>query len=405
MRKARAYRYNNKTMKIELSEKFKLFKPFLFEELYRKERSERAKGKDIISLAVGDPDIPTAKGIVDCAVDEVRRGLNHRYPNTKGNENLRGEISSWHKRRHGLDFHKNDEVSILIGSKEGIAHLPFVVMNEGDYCLIPDPTYPTYRTGVILAGGRMHDVPLEEKNAFLPDLGKIPQKIVNKTKLFFLNYPNNPTGAGAPLDFYKDLVKWARKNNIIIAQDAAYCDIYFGKPAPSILEVPGARDVAVEFYSASKTYCMAGWRIGWVVGNSKLVCALNQLKENIDSGPFNAIQNSVAYALKNHETIVPPIRKIFKKRADAFCASLEEGGWKFTRPGGSCFIWARPPVKCSSLDAVYFMLENAHILAAPGSGFGKFGEGYVRFSITETEEKLKEVLRRIKKLDWSKAVR
>ncbi|MBI4351875.1 MAG: aminotransferase class I/II-fold pyridoxal phosphate-dependent enzyme [Elusimicrobia bacterium] len=388
-------------MKIEFSENFKLFKPFLFEELYRKERAERAKGKDIISLAVGDPDIPTARGIVDCAVSEVRKGLNHRYPNTKGNENLRGEISAWHKRRHGLSFHPTDEVSILIGSKEGIAHLPFVVMNPGDYCLIPDPTYPTYRTGVVLSGGRMHDVPLEEKNDFLPDLGKIPRKITAKTKLFFLNYPNNPTGAGATPAFYKDLVKWARKNEVILAQDAAYCDIYFGKPAPSILEVPGARDVAVEFYSASKTYCMAGWRIGWVVGNSKLVCALNQLKENIDSGPFNAVQNAVAYALKHHETIVPPIREIFRKRSDEFCGSLESTGWKLKRPGGGCFIWARPPVNRTSLEAVYFMLEKAHILAAPGSGFGKFGEGFVRFSITEPEAKLKETLRRLKALNWS----
>lgn len=388
-------------MKIELSDKLKLFKPFLFEELYRKERAERALGKDIISLAVGDPDIPTARGIVDCAVTEVRKGLNHRYPNTKGNEHLRREVSAWHKRRHGLSFHPNDEVSILIGSKEGIAHLPFVVMNPGDYCLIPDPTYPTYRTGVVLAGGRLHDVPLEEKNAFLPDLGKLPRKIVARTKLFFLNYPNNPTGAGATLPFYKELVKWARKNEVIIAQDAAYCDIYFGKPAPSVLEVPGARDVAVEFYSASKTYCMAGWRIGWVVGNSKLVCALNQLKENIDSGPFNAVQNAVAFALKHHERIVPPIRDTFRKRAEFFCKGLAESGWQFSPPAGGCFVWARPPVKRSSLDAVYFMLEKALVLTAPGSGFGRFGEGYVRFSLTEPDLKLREALRRITALNWT----
>ena len=389
-------------MKIELSDKLKTFKPFLFEELYRKASAERAKGKDIISLAVGDPDIPTAAGIVNCAVSEVRKGLNHRYPNTKGNENLRRAVSAWHKRRHGLSFHPSDEVSILIGSKEGIAHLPFVVMNEGDYCLIPDPTYPTYRTGVVLAGGRMHDVPLLEKNGFLPDLGAIPQKIVDKTKLFFLNYPNNPTGAGATPEFYRDLVKWARKNRVIIAQDAAYCDIYFDKPAPSVLEAPGARDIAVEFYSASKTYCMAGWRIGWVVGNSKLVCALNQLKENIDSGPFNAIQNAVAYGLDHHEAIVPPIRAVFAKRAEFFCAGLAACGWRFSRPGGSCFIWARPPVNARSIDAVYFMLDKICVLTAPGSGFGKYGEGYVRFSLTEPDAVLRETLKRIKSLDWGK---
>lgn len=387
-------------MKIELSDKLKSFPPFLFEELYRKERAERAKGRDIISMAVGDPDLPTDKRIVSCALQEIKKAPNHRYPNTKGNENLRREIAAWHGRRHGLTFHPGDEVSILIGSKEGIAHLPFVVMNPGDYCLVPDPTYPTYRTGVILSGGRIHDVPLEEKNGFLPDLGKIPAKVLAKTKLFFLNYPNNPTGADATLDFYKDLVKWARRHGVIIAQDAAYCDMYFGKPAPSLLQVPGARDVAVEFYSASKTYCMAGWRIGWVVGNKRLVCALNQLKENIDSGPFNAVQNAVAFALKHHESIVPPIRAHFKRRADRFCGALEAAGWRFRRPGGSCFVWARPPVDRSSLDAVYFMLEKAHILTAPGSGFGRYGEGYVRFSLTEPDARLDEALQRLKALDW-----
>lgn len=387
-------------MKIELSDKLKSFPPFLFEELYRRERAERAKGRDIISLAVGDPDIPTDRRIVAEAVRELRKAPNHRYPNTKGNDNLRRAVAEWHKRRHGLDFHPSDEVSILIGSKEGIAHLPFVVMNPGDTCLIPDPTYPTYRTGVLLSGGKIHDVPLLEKNGFLPDLGAIPKKVLAKTKLFFLNYPNNPTGAGATPEFFRELVRWAKKNGVIIAQDAAYCDIYFGKPAPSILQAPGARDVAVEFYSASKTYCMAGWRIGWVVGNGPLVRALNQLKENIDSGPFNAVQNAVAYGLRHHEEIVPPVREHFKRRAGAFCRALHETGWKFPDPQGSCFVWARPPAGCTSLEAVYFMLEKAHILTAPGSGFGRCGEGFVRFSLTEPDTRLAEAVKRLRALDW-----
>ena len=389
-------------MKIEFSEKFKRFKPFLFEELYRREKAERAKGRNIISLAVGDPDVPTDPAIVECAVKEVRNAANHRYPNTKGNENFRKAAADWHKRRHGVAFDPYKEISILVGSKEGIAHLPLVVMNSGDLCLIPDPTYPTYRTGVVLAGGRIYDVPLKEENDFLPDLGKIPQKIVDRTKLFFLNYPNNPTGAGVTPDFFKDLVKWARKNGIIIAQDAAYCEIYFDKPTPSIFETAGARDVAVEFYSASKTYCMAGWRAGWVAGNGKLVCALNQLKENIDSGQFNAVQNAAAFALRNHEKIVPRIRERFKARAVAFSRGLRECGWRFEEPRGSCFVWARPPVKISSLDAVCLMLERTGLLAAPGSGFGKFGEGYVRFSLTEPEAVLAEAIRRIISLDWTK---
>ncbi len=387
-------------MKIKFSRNFRQFRPFLFEELYRQAAAERAKGRDIISLAVGDPDIPTDRGIVARAAAEVKKAANHRYPNTKGNETLRKAVAAWHKRRHGLSFHPSDEVSILIGSKEGIAHLPLAVLDPGDLCLIPDPTYPTYRTGVVLAGGRVHDVPLEEKNGFLPDLGKIPGGVASRAKLFFLNYPNNPTGAGATLDFYRDLVRWAKKNSVIIAQDAAYCDVYFGEPAPSILQVPGARDVAVEFYSVSKTYCMAGWRIGWVVGNGELVRALNALKENIDSGPFNAVQNAAAWGLDHHERITPPVRARFAARAERFCSGLEKAGWRFRRPGGSCFVWARPPADMSSLDSVRLMLEKAAVLAAPGSGFGSCGEGYVRFSLTEPEPLLYEALRRVRELRW-----
>jgi len=390
-------------MEIELSKTIKAFKPFLFEELYRRERAERAKGREIISLAVGDPDIPTHPDIVECAVREVRDSANHRYSNTKGNERLRKAISRWHKKRHGLDFDYNDEVSVLIGSKEGIAHLPFVVMNPGDCCLIPDPTYPTYNTGVIMCGGRSWSFPLEEKNGFLPDLGAIPEEICEKSKLMFLNFPNNPTGAGATAEFYRDLVKWAKKKEIIIAQDAAYADLYFGdEPAPSILQTEGARDIAVEFYSSSKTYCMPGWRLGWVVGNGRLVCALNQLKENFDSGQFNAIQNAVAYGLDRYDDIVPPVRRRFKERAEMFCDGLEKAGWRFRRPEGSCFVWARPPYDIPSTEAVMFMLEEAGVLAAPGIGFGAHGEGFVRFSTTEPEDRLEKAIKNISALNWGK---
>lgn len=387
---------------IKLSSNLKKFKPFLFEELYRKERAEKTKGKKVISMAVGDPDIPTHPDIVEFAIKEIQNAINHRYPNTKGNQNLREAIARWHKRRHGIDFHPYDDISISIGSKEAIAHLPFAVMEKKDICLIPDPTYPTYRTGVLLSGGQIYDVPIKEENNFLVDLAKIPQKIVNRTSLFFLNYPNNPTGAAADKNFYKELVKWAIKNDVIIALDAAYCEIYFDQPTSSIFEIPQAKKIAVEFYSASKTYCMAGWRIGWAIGNSKIVCALNQIKENIDSGQFNAIQNTLAYALDNHDRIVPAIREKFKERADFFSKALVEYGWKIVKPGGSCFIWAKTPVKCDSEDAAVFLLENADVLAAPGSGFGKNGQGYLRFSLTLEDELIKEAAEKIQNLDWSK---
>ncbi len=387
---------------IKLSSNMKKFKPFLFEELYRKERAEREKGRNVISMAVGDPDIPTHQEIVDFAIKESKNYINHRYPNTKGNLNLRQAISRWHEKRHGIKFHPDDEISVLIGSKEGIAHLPFVVLEKKDICLIPDPTYPTYKTGVLLCGSEIYNVSLKEENGFLPDLGKIPQKVVNRSKLFFLNYPNNPTGAVANKEFYKELLKWALKNEIILALDCAYCEIYFKERTSSIFELPQANKIAVEFYSASKTYCMAGWRIGWAVGNSKLVRALNQVKENIDSGQFNAIQNSVAYALDNHERIVPSIRNKFKERASFFSSALISCGWKVQEPGGSCFIWAKNPVKCSSSKAAVFILENANVLAAPGIGFGKNGEGYIRFSLTLEDELLIESAKKIRNLDWSK---
>ncbi|MEF3279490.1 MAG: aminotransferase class I/II-fold pyridoxal phosphate-dependent enzyme [Elusimicrobiota bacterium] len=385
---------------IKLSNFMRLFKPYLFEELYRKARRCAEDGVEVINLAIGDPDLPTNKDIVNVAVDEIKNPVNHRYPNTKGNEKLRKAISNWHKRRHQITLDYNDEVSILIGSKEGIAHLPVVLMNKNDICLICDPTYPTYRTGVWMVGGKIYNVPLKEKNNFLPDLAKIPKKIISRAKLFFLNYPNNPTGATMDFDYMKELVKWAKKNNIFLALDCAYSEIYFDKPTHSIFEIDGARDIAVEFYSVSKTYSMAGWRIGWVCGNSKVVCALNTVKENIDSGQFNAIQNASAYALDNHEKIVPAIREVFRKRCDRFCDVLYKSGWRFIKPSGSCFVWAKPPIDMDSIKACDFILNKTGVLLAPGSGFGKYGEGYVRISTTENDELLEKAMKKISEIRW-----
>ena len=385
---------------MKLSNFMKLFKPYLFEELYRKARHYRNNGIDVINLAIGDPDIATDNLIVEKAIEEIRNPKNHRYPNTKGNEVLRKAVSNWHKRRHciKLDYEKN--ISILIGSKEGIAHLPLVLMNKGDYCLICDPTYPTYRTGVWMVGGNIYNVALLEKNNFLPELEKIPDNIIKKTKIFFLNFPNNPTGASMDLNYMRELVKWAKKRNIFLAFDSAYSEIYFDKPTHSIFEVDGAMDIAIEFYSVSKTYSMAGWRCGWVCGNSDVVCGLNTVKENIDSGQFNAIQNTCAYALDNHEKIVPRIREIFKKRAEIFCDVLFKNGWRFFKPEGTCFIWTKPPSDMKSICACDYILKESGVLLAPGSGFGKYGEGYVRISTTESDEVLEKAIKRIGEIKW-----
>lgn len=386
---------------IKLSYFMKKFKPYLFEELYRKAKNEREKGRDVINLAVGDPEIPAHPVVVEKAIEEIKKTQNHRYPNTKGNDYLRKTISLWHRKRHMVDFHPYDEISVLIGSKEGIAHLPLTVMNEGDWCLICNPTYPTYRTGVWMVKGNIYYVPLVEKNNFLPDLSKIPQKIISKTKLFFLNYPNNPTGASMDFYFMKELVKWAYKRDILIALDCAYSEIYFEKPTHSIFEIDKAKDVAVEFYSVSKTYSMAGWRIGWICGNSKIVSALNTVKENIDSGQFNAIQNACAYALENHDVISSKVRDVYKKRAEKFTNRLTEAGWHVFKPQGTCFIWAKPPVKSDSLRLCDFILEKAGVLLAPGSGFGTKGEGYIRISTTETDDKLDRAIDNLTSIKWS----
>lgn len=389
-------------MNVKLSKFMNVFKPYFFEDLYRKAQEEKRKGKDIINLAVGDPDIPPNRLIIDYAVREIKKAENSRYPNTRGNERFRKAVSGWHRRRHGikLDYEKN--ISLLVGSKEGIAHLPVVLMNKGDICLICDPTYPTYRTGVWLVNGRIYSVPLKSENNFLPDFYKIPEKIARKAKLFFINYPNNPTGANITREYLKELVRWAKKYNIFIAQDAAYCEIYFDKPTPSIFEIPGAIDIAVEFYSVSKTYSMPGWRVGWVCGNEKVVNALNTLKENIDSGQFNAIQNTCAYALDNHEKIVPAIREKFKNRIEKFYATLTENNWRMLKPQGSCYIWAKPPVDIDSLKASDIILNNAGVLVAPGSGFGKHGEGYVRIAVTEKDDLINRAVKRISEIKWKR---
>ncbi len=386
---------------VKLSKFMQKFKPYLFEELYRRAKNEKEKGRDVINLAVGDPDIATHSIVIEKAIEEIKKPENHRYPNTKGNEYLRKTIANWHFKRHGVKFHPDDEISILIGSKEGIAHLPLVLMNEGDLCLICEPTYPTYRTGVWMVGGKIYYVKLLEKNSFLPDLSTIPKSIIRKAKLFFLNYPNNPTGALMDLNYMKELVRWAKKNNIFIALDCAYSEIYFDSPTHSIFEIDGAKDIAVEFYSVSKTYSMAGWRIGWICGNSKVVCALNTVKENIDSGQFNAVQNACACAIKNHDIIVPPIRNRFKKRAEMFEEKLSLAGWHVFKPQGTCFIWAKPPVNVNSVKVCDFILEKTSVLVAPGIGFGRNSDRWIRISTTESDERLFDACNRIVSIKWS----
>jgi LL-diaminopimelate aminotransferase len=386
--------------KMPLGAKINKFPPYLFKELDRKKKEAEKKGRKIISLAVGDPDIATPAPIARFAAKEVLKKSNHSYPYSKGSEKLRKSISAWHKRRYKTKLNPDTEVLALIGSKEGIAHLPFVVLNKGDTAIIPNPSYPPYKTGVLLSDAKVARVPLKEDNGFLPDLDAIDKKLLKKTKLFFLNYPNNPTGAVANKKFYAKIIKLAKKYSFWIAQDAAYSEIYFNKPPLSILEIPGASDVAVEFHSVSKTFCMTGWRMAWVVGNKDIIRELGKLKENMDSGQFNAVQETAVYALDNYEKFVPSLRKIFYERRKKFAGVLKDSGWSVYASEASFFIWAKPPVKISSIKCVYKMLDSAEVLATPGSGFGNCGEGYVRFSLTVRDSLLAKAARKIKKIKW-----
>ena len=384
-----------------LSVVVKSFPPYLFKELDKKRQEELDKGKDVISLAVGDPDLPTPAPIVDFAAAEIKKSANHSYPYGRGSSRLRRAIAAWHLTRHGLKLDPETEVTVLIGSKEGLAHLPLALMDRGDAALIPDPAYPACKTGVLLAGGRVESLPLTRENDFLPDFGAISRAAMSRAKLLFLNYPNNPTGACAGAEFFREAVKFARKNDMWVAHDSAYSEIYFKKAPVSILSVPGARDVAVEFYSLSKTYCMTGWRLGWLIGNARAVQALCSLKENIDSGQFNAIQETAAFCLENHARLAEPIRKTFKSRTQFFARELKKAGWLLSEPQAAFFVWARPPAgHCSSLEAVYKILKETSVLASPGSGFGMCGEGFVRFSLCAPDGRIKEAARRLAEIKW-----
>jgi LL-diaminopimelate aminotransferase len=385
---------------LSLGRKVDAFPPYLFRDLDKKKREAEQKGRNIISLAVGDPDLPTPAPVAEFAAKEVRKPENHRYPEGRGTARLRRSIADWHKTRHGIMLDPETEILTLIGSKEGLAHLPFALTDRGDTVLIPDPCYPAYKTGALLSEAKIKRLPLHEKQGFLPDFGSLQPAFFKGVKLLFLNYPNNPTGASADLKFYAGAVAAAKKYGFWIAQDAAYSEIFFGKPSPSLLQIPGAKDVAVEFYSLSKTYCMTGWRLAWMIGNASAVSALAKLKENFDSGQFNAIQETAVFCLENHKKLTAPIREVFHKRAAFFVGALKKAGWSVFQPRATFFVWAKPPVKTGSLDCVYRILDEAGVLVTPGAGFGPSGEGYARFSLTAPEKRIREAAARISAMNW-----
>ncbi len=387
---------------MELSKRLKKLPPYLFAEIDRKKKELIEKGVDVINMGVGDPDLPTPEHIVVAGQEALKNPTYHQYPFGAGMRIFRQAVAQWYKKRFDVTLNPDEEIHSLIGSKEGIAHLPLAFINPGDVVLIPDPGYPVYKTGTIFSGGIPYPMPLLEKNNFLPDLRKIPSKILKKAKIIFLNYPNNPTAATAPKKFFIEVIKFAKKYNIIVAHDAAYSEIYFNERNPpiSFLSIPQAKDIGIEFHSLSKTYNMTGWRCGWVCGNKDIVKALGSVKDNYDSGIFAAIQYAGVVALTSSQECVEKNRKIYKERRDVLCEGLSKIGWKIKKPEATFYLWAKTPLGKSSIETSEKLLTQAGVVATPGVGMGDTGEYYIRFALTIDVNRIKEALNRISKIQW-----
>lgn len=384
-------------MAFEWADRLKKLPPYLFAAIDEAKRRKLEEGYDVIDLGVGDPDMPTPSEIVEAMKRALDNPSYHRYPSYEGMLRFREAVSAWYKRRFKVDIDPKSEVTALIGSKEGIAHLPFAFVNPGDYVLVPDPGYPVYHGSTVLAGGIPYHVPLRAENGFLPDLDSIPEDVLKKTKIFFVNYPNNPTSAIATREFFKRLIELAKTYGFIVAHDAAYSEIYYEEPPISILELEGAKDVAIEFHSLSKTFNMTGWRIGMAVGNPDVIRGLVKVKTNIDSGVFEAIQEAAIYAL-THEPQVEEIRSRYKRRRDLFVDILTKNGFNVKSPKATFYIWTPVPSGYDSISFAKKLLNEANVVVTPGVGFGEYGEGYFRMTLCLPEERLEEAAYRIVKL-------
>ncbi|MBM3175520.1 MAG: LL-diaminopimelate aminotransferase [Chloroflexi bacterium] len=389
---------------MRLSHRLDKLPPYLFVEINRKIAEKRAKGEDVLSFAIGDPDIPTPDYIIDRLCRAAQDPSNHRYPETSGLPELCLAIAKWYQRRFGVELDVSKEVLPLIGSKEGIGHISFCFIDTGDIALVPDPSYPVYSMSTLLAGGEPYYMPLKEENGFLPDFTVIPAAVAKKAKLLWLNYPNNPTGATAEPIFFKMAVDFAKKHNLAICHDAPYTEVaYDGYKPSSFMQVPGAKEVGIEFHSLSKTYNMTGWRIGMAVGNAQMLDALFRLKSNLDSGIPQAIQIAAIEALNGPSYFTEKQNAVYQRRRDKLVKALNEIGLKATPPKASFYVWGRVPPGYTSIQFATELLDKANVAVTPGVGYGSVGEGYVRFSLTLPDERLDDGIRRL--LLWSKSAR
>ncbi|WP_292463892.1 LL-diaminopimelate aminotransferase [Methanolobus sp.] len=381
------------------SDRINRLPPYLFATIDEAKAKIIAKGVDVIDLGVGDPDQPTPAHIVESMCEAVRDPSTHQYPSYTGMIEFRKAAADWCKQSRGLDIDPATETLTLIGSKEGVAHVPLAFINPGDVVLCPDPGYPVYKIGTQFAGGKEHIMPLLDENDFLPDLEAIPKDARSKAKLMFINYPNNPTSATADQKFFEEVVQFAREHNIVVVHDNAYSEmVYDGYQSPSFLSVDGAMDVGIELYSMSKTYNMTGWRLGFAVGNKDLIAGFGKVKSNIDSGAFDAIQRAGITALSSSQQCVADMNNIYTERRDVLLKGLSEIGIDVKPPKATFYVWAPVPEGYDSMGFSKLLLEKAGIVATPGAGFGQYGEGYIRFALTQTVPRMNEAVDRMSKL-------
>ena len=376
--------------------------PYVFNIIGELKQVARARGEDIIDFGMGNPDQPTPEHIVDKLKETVNRGDTHRYSQSKGIPRLRKAICNWDQSRYEVELDPASEAIVTLGSKEGLAHLALATTGVGDAILVPNPSYPIHPYGFVISGADLRHVPMTEEGDFFAELDKAIRTSYPKPKMLVLNFPSNPTGDCVELDFFEKVVAIAREHKIWVVHDLAYADLVFdGYKAPSILQVPGAMEVAVEFFTLSKSYNMPGWRVGFCCGNKELIAALSRIKSYLDYGIFTPVQVAAITALESDQTCVEEIRQMYKSRRDVLCKGLNSAGWPVTPPKATMFVWAKFPAPFDQMGSLEFsklLLKEAGVAVSPGLGFGEYGEGYVRFGLIENEHRTRQALRGIKKV-------
>jgi LL-diaminopimelate aminotransferase len=384
-------------MKIAVAQRIRELPPYLFARIDELSREQRAKGVDVIDLGIGDPDLPTPPHIVEALQRAAENPAYHRYPSYAGMPELRQAAARFCHQRFDVTLDAASEVVCVIGSKEGIAHLPVALVDPGDLVLCPDPGYPVYATGTRFVGGEVHLMPLARARGFLPDLDAIPGDVARRARVMWINYPNNPTAALAPRSFYEEVVAFAREHEVVVASDLAYSEIYFDaadRPL-SFLEIDGAREVGIEFHSLSKTFNMTGWRVGFAAGNREVVAALGKVKTNVDSGVFEAVQQAAIAALDGDQTCVAEMRRIYQERRDVLVPGLRAAGFDVLEPRASFYLLIGVPAGYTSLEFAGKLLADAGVVATPATGFGAAGEGFVRLTLCADKARLAEAVERL----------